>query len=105
MYDDNYGVYGARKVWRQLNREGIKVARCTVERLMRQLGLAGRVRGKGRRTTTPDRACACPADLVGRRFAAERPDQLWVADIERHEALLNPAVVKGHRLWLVAASR
>ena len=74
-------MYGARKVWRQLNREGVVVARCTVERLMRQMGLAGRVRGKRRRTTIPAEAAARPADLVERRFAATRPNQLWVADI------------------------
>jgi putative transposase len=81
VFDDNYAVYGARKVWRQLNREGVAVARCTVERLMRQMGLAGRVRGKARRTTVPADVSPRPADLVERRFAATRPNQLWVADI------------------------
>jgi putative transposase len=81
VFDDNYAVYGARKVWRQLNREGVVVARCTVERLMRQMGLAGRVRGKRRRTTIPADVAPRPADLVERRFAATRPNQLWVADI------------------------
>jgi putative transposase len=80
VHADNYGVYGARKVWLALNREGIPVARCTVERLMRQLGLAGARRGKRRRTTVPDPAAARPADLVGRRFSPLAPDRLWVAD-------------------------
>ena len=81
VFDDNFGVYGARKVWRQLNREDIPVARCTVQRLMRQMGLAGRVRGRRRRTTIPADVCTRPADLVDRAFAATRPNQLWVADI------------------------
>ncbi len=84
----NFGVYGARKVWRQLNREGIVVARCTVQRLMRELGLQGARRGKVKRTTTPDEQATRPADLVNRDFLADRPNQLWVADIERHEAPL-----------------
>ena len=105
MFEANYAVYGTRKVWHQLNREGIVVARCTVERLMAQMGLAGRVRGKKRRTTIPADVSPRPADLVERSFAATRPNQLWVADIERHEALPNPAVMKGRRLRLVAASR
>ena len=81
VFEDNYGVYGARKVWRQLNREGVDVARCTVERLMRQMGLAGRVRGRRRRTTIVDRRSQRPADLVERTFAAADPNRLWVADI------------------------
>jgi len=81
VHAENFGVYGARKVWRQLGREGISVARCTVERLMRELGLQGVRRGKARRTTTPDQAAARPADLVARDFSASRPNQLWVADL------------------------
>jgi putative transposase len=81
VFDDKYGVYAARKVWRQLNREGVVVARCTIERLMRQMGLAGRVRGKARRTTIPADVSPRPADLVERTFAATRPNQLRVADI------------------------
>ena len=81
VHAENFDVYGPRKVWRQLNREGVVVARCTVERLMRQLGLAGRVRGKTRRTTIPADVSPRPADLVERRFAATAPNQLWVADI------------------------
>jgi putative transposase len=77
----NFGVYGARKIWRQLNREGIVVARCTIQRLMREMGLQGVVRGKTRRTTTPDETAARPSDLVQRDFSASRPNQLWVADL------------------------
>ncbi len=77
----NFGVYGARKVWHQLNREGIRVARCTVQRLMRELGLQGVRRGRFKRTTIPDEQAVRPADLVNRDFSATRPNQLWVADI------------------------
>jgi putative transposase len=77
---DNYGVYGPRKVWLQLNREGIEVARCTVERLMKDLGLQGIRRGKKWKTTIADPAAARPADLVQRRFNPTRPNALWVAD-------------------------
>ena len=81
VWKANRSVYGARKVWKQLHRDRVDVARCTVERLMRELGLAGAVRG-GRRveTTVPDLAAPRPADLVRRQFAATRPDELWVAD-------------------------
>jgi putative transposase len=81
VHAEHLGVYGARKVWRQLHREGIAVARCTVERLMRTLGLEGVRRGKTRRTTTPDETATRPADLVDRDFGAQRPNQLWVADL------------------------
>ena len=81
VYDENFFVYGAYKVWRQLNREQITVARCTVERLMRSLGLRGVVRGHSCRTTINDDAANRPADLVNRQFKATRPNQLWVADI------------------------
>jgi putative transposase len=81
VHEDNFGVYGARKIWRQLHREGIAVARCTVERLMGELGLEGVRRGKARRTTTPDVTAPRPADLVDRDFSAARPNQLWVADL------------------------
>ncbi len=81
VHADNYGVYGARKVWLALNREGIAVARCTVERLMAELGLSGAVRGTGRRTTIADPAAARPADLVQRRFGPPAPNRLWVADL------------------------
>ena len=81
IHADNYGVYGARKVWLALNREGLCVARCTVERLMGELGLSGAVRGKARRTTIADPTAPRPADLVGRRFAPPAPNRLWVADL------------------------
>jgi transposase InsO family protein len=81
VWDENRQVYGARKVWRQLHREGFPAARCTVERLMRQMGLQGVVRGKKARTTIADEAAARPADLVGRDFTAAHPNQLWVADL------------------------
>jgi putative transposase len=80
VYADNYGVYGARKVWRQLHREGIHVARCTVERLMKADGLHGVVRGAKIKTTKPDAAVPRPEDLVERQFKAQRPNQLWVVD-------------------------
>jgi transposase InsO family protein len=81
VWNENRQVYGARKVWRQLHREGFPVARCTVERLMRQMGLRGVVRGKKVRTTIADEAAARPTDLVERDFAASHPNQLWVADL------------------------
>jgi transposase InsO family protein len=80
VYDENFQVYGIRKVWRQLLRERIDVARCTVARLMRNMGLAGVIRGKSVRTTVPDKAAACPLDHVNRQFRASRPNVLWVSD-------------------------
>ena len=80
IWDENLQVYGADKVWKQLNREGIAVARCTVERLMKRLGLRGVRRGKGVRTTVADKTLACPLDKVNRQFKADRPNQLWVSD-------------------------
>ena len=80
VWEENFGVYGVRKVWRQLQREGIEVARCTVARLMRQMGLAGVVRGRAAKTTVSDRAAPCPLDRVNRQFQAPRPNALWVSD-------------------------
>jgi len=80
VYEENFHVYGARKVWRQLGREDIVVARCTVERLMRLLGLEGAVRGRKCRTTIAAEGAERPLDLVKRQFQAMRPNQLWVAD-------------------------
>ncbi|MFH6784914.1 MULTISPECIES: IS3 family transposase [Methylobacterium] len=80
VFEANFRVYGVRKIWRQLAREGIVTARCTVARLMRQMGLAGVVRGRTVRTTIPDPAAACPLDRVGRQFKAPRPNALWVSD-------------------------
>jgi putative transposase len=81
VHAEHYSVYGARKVWLQLNREGIGVARCTIERLMRGAGLHGAVRGKVKRTTIADPAAERGRDLVNRNFAAAAPDRLWVADM------------------------
>ena len=78
---EHFGVYGTRKLWRQLQRQGTLVARCTVERLMRELGLAGVVRGRHHRTTVSDEVSPCPADLVERDFRAAVPNRLWVADL------------------------
>jgi putative transposase len=80
LHEQNYGVYGARKVWRQLHREGIQVARCTVERLMKADRLRGVVRGAKIKTTKPNPKVARPQDLVERQFHAQRPNQLWVVD-------------------------
>ena len=81
VWEEHFKVYGARKVWRQLQREQFAVARCTVERLMRRLGLRGVVRGSTQRTTISDDALERPLDRVKRQFTASRPNQLWVADI------------------------
>jgi putative transposase len=80
VFEANFRVYGVRKVWHQLAREGIAVARCTVVRLMRAMGLEGVVRGKPVRTTISDRAVPCPLDRVNRQFRAPRPNALWVSD-------------------------
>ncbi|MCB1637152.1 MAG: IS3 family transposase, partial [Xanthomonadales bacterium] len=80
VWDENRQVYGVRKVWKQLARDGIRIARCTVERLMRRLGLHGIVRGKKLRTTFSDKATLCPQDKVNRQFQADRPNALWVSD-------------------------
>lgn len=80
VFAENYEVYGVRKVWRQMRREGITVARCTVERLMRGLGLQGVIRGKPVRTTVSDKAAPCPLDHVNRQFRAPAPNRLWVSD-------------------------
>ncbi len=82
VWKEHFGVYGARKVWRQLIRDDIRVARCTVERLMREMGLEGAIRGrKYKKTTIVDAAADRPLDLVQRDFSADRPNQLWVADL------------------------
>jgi len=80
VFEENFRVYGVRKVWRQLGREGIAVARCTVARLMRAMDLEGVVRGKRIRTTIGDPAAPCPLDRVNRQFRAPRPNALWVSD-------------------------
>jgi len=81
VWKENFGVYGARKVWRQLVREKVDVARCTVERLMREMGLQGVVRGRKAKTTIADDLAERPLDLVKRDFTADRPNRLWVADL------------------------
>lgn len=81
VWEANFQVYGADKVWRQLHRDGVAVARCTVERLMRGMGLQGAVRGKKFKTTVADDSAARPVDLVKRNFTASRPNELWVADL------------------------
>jgi putative transposase len=94
VWDEHRRVYGADKVWAQLRREGLKVARCTVERLMRALGIRGVVRGKIVRTTFPGETAPRPADLVDRQFRAEAPNRLWVADL---------TYVKTHSGWVYVA--
>ncbi len=80
VFAENFAVYGVRKVWRQMRREEIALARCTVERLMRQMGLRGVIRGKPVRTTISDKAAPCPRDHVNRQFHAPAPDRLWLSD-------------------------
>ena len=80
VFAENFQVYGVRKVWRQLQREGLDVARCTVARLMRNMGLQGVIRGKPVRTTVSDKAAPCPLDHVNRQFQAPAPNVLWVSD-------------------------
>ena len=80
VFAENFQVYGVRKVWRQMQREGFEVARCTVARLMRKMGLQGVIRGRRVRTTVSDRAAPCPLDRVNRQFKAARPNVLWVSD-------------------------
>ena len=80
VFRENFRVYGVRKVWRQMKRERFDVARCTVARLMRVMGLKGAIRGKTVRTTFSDKAAPCPLDHVNRQFHAPRPNVLWVSD-------------------------
>jgi putative transposase len=80
VFDQNFSVYGVRKVWRQLKREGFDAARCTVSRLMRDMGLQGVIRGKPVKTTISDKAAPCPLDHVNRQFKAPRPNVLWLSD-------------------------
>jgi putative transposase len=80
VFRENFEVYGVRKVWRQLQREGVNVARCTVERLMQSMGLQGVIRGKSVRTTISDKVVPCPLDHVNRQFNAPHPNMLWVSD-------------------------
>ncbi len=80
VFDENFGVYGVRKVWRQMKREGFDIARCTVARLMKSMGLQGVIRGKPVKTTISDKAAPCPLDKVNRQFQAPAPNRLWVSD-------------------------
>jgi len=80
VFDDNFQVYGVRKIWRQMQREGFEVARCTVARLMQKMGLRGVIRGKRVRTTVADKTAMCPLDRVNRQFRVPRPNMLWVSD-------------------------
>jgi transposase InsO family protein len=80
VFEENFSVYGVRKVWRQLRREGFVAARCTVARLMRRMGLQGAIRGKPVRTTVSDKAAPCPLDHVNRQFHAPAPNRLWLSD-------------------------
>ncbi|GGA83087.1 transposase [Nitratireductor aestuarii] len=80
VFNENFQVYGVRKVWRQLQREGFEIARCTVARLMRVMGLQGIIRGKPVKTTVSDKAAPCPLDRVNRHFKAPAPNMLWLSD-------------------------
>ena len=84
VWDENYQVYGVRKAWHQLKREGFELARCTVERLMKQIGIRGAVRGKVVKTTVPDTSAPCPRDKVNRVFRAPAPNLLWDEPLSRH---------------------
>ena len=81
VFHSNFGVYGVRKAWRQLLREGFAVARCTVERLMQKMSLIGVIRGRTVRTTVGDKAAPCPLDHVNRQFHAPAPNRLWLSDV------------------------
>ena len=103
LHAENYGVYGKRKMWHAMARAGWNIGREQTARLMRQAGLCGIRRGRKPITTIKVNSLDSRPDLVDRHFTAKRPNLLWVADIERHEVLLNLAVVKGHRSTSVAA--
>jgi putative transposase len=106
VHEANYEAYGYRRTWKQLLREGEHAPRCQVQRLMREEGIRGaKRRGYAARTTIPDPHAVDRPDLLERDFTASRPNSRWVADFERHEALFDRAVVKGHRYWFVAAGQ
>jgi putative transposase len=104
-WEANYKVYGIHKIWKQLARQGEGIGRDQVARLMKDLGIEGIRRGKKRRTTVADPSASRAPDLVDRNFTASRPNQLWVADFERHEALLNREEVQDLLHRAVAATR
>jgi hypothetical protein len=98
VWDENYQVYGVRKAWHQLKREGFELARCTVERLMKQIGIRGAVRGKVVKTKVPDTSAPCPRDKVNRMFRAPAPNFLWVSDFTYVSTIARqhmPACVRG----------
>ena len=115
VFDANFKVYGVRKVWRQMQREGFDIARCTVERLMRDLGLQGVIRGKPFKTTVSDKTAPCPLDQVNRQFHAPAPNMLWVSDFTYVATCVNRRSIgtpyrraKGPpllRWWVVDAGR
>jgi putative transposase len=104
LWKANYSVYGARKLWIAARKAGHEIGRDQVARLMRELGIWGVKRSRRVRTTKRDDTAERSPDLVDRDFTADRPNALWVTDLERHEAFFNLAVVKGHRGQFVAAS-
>ncbi|GFG51581.1 hypothetical protein MAGR_30220 [Mycolicibacterium agri] len=104
LWEDNYCVYGARKLWKTARRAGHDVGRDQVARLMRAAGIQGVRRGKRVRTTKPDPAAARHPDLVKRKFTATAPNQLWVTDLVRREALFDRVEVRDHHVPAVAAA-
>lgn len=105
VFEANFRVYGVRKVWRQMRREGFDVARCTVARLMKELGVEGVIRGKKIRTMIPDKAVPCPLDRVNRHFRAPAPDMLWVNDFRWMIASANWSASLDARRWRSRSSR
>jgi putative transposase len=103
LFQANYSVYGVRKLWKAALRDGHTIGRDQVGRLMKALDIEGVSRCRRVRTTRPDDKAVRPQDLVERDFAADRPNRLWVTDLERHEAPLNCVVLKGHHRGPVAA--
>lgn len=103
-WEDNRRLYGARKLWKELQRLGHELGRDQTARLMRELGIEGQKQGRRFRTTKSNDGAHRPADLVDRNFVATRPNELWVTDFERHEALLNRVEVKGLHHCAVAAA-
>jgi transposase InsO family protein len=103
VWDENFRVYGVRKVWQQLRREGFAVARCTVERLMQELDPQGAVRGKVKRTTVSDKAQPCPLDHLNRDFQPARPNALWLSDFTYVASRAAPTKRVTYRSWLGAS--
>ena len=101
VHEASFGLYGSRKVWRQLLRDDVTIARCTVERLMKAMGLAGVRRGKSCVTTVPDRKALCPLDKVNREFKVQRPNALWVFDFTPVFAGAGSTSTPGYRSQLL----